>query len=618
MKVQLTPWKVTETTLKLQTAKRRRKRSGSGAHQDESHAQVHLPLAASFVERVEFPSEHSGPKRKKSTTNSKGSPRLGDIDPAVVVTSSHQIAVLGPGLTRSSEEPAWKESDVLQYNSRPDGASAFVSSSSDCYIPIPAVLDERNGYMYALQADSSKLVCWKTSSGGPDDDGAIRIKLKHSAVSLSVLQMVADSPLIYGSCDNGFIFLARLIKGSSSSSVVESWLVEYIEAPTTAGTGSKGDNHIFTRLQLLSRSHGQTGGKRKADEDESWTLVLYQGFLDAATGTDMILLKRQLSCTIYHITRGESFVQSGSAVSVQTVHIPLLIGPARKTSVATSAQSLGVADLNGDLTLVVEYTVNLKNGTNHINQTNRSQGRFFLSVSLDKGSQVTAPFELPSDTQAMGLSGSSHLFVFTSQQILLYDRLRGCQLYAAVLDLCKLGDPIALIGDFHEQRLVLLLAKNKLVSFATCSIVTDHSSTSKSRTMLADSLLLAQNSMPVDQLTSKSISNAVNLDTVVHKENEALQNTVKVMEEAFNDILNKKRSKHATLSLSVAFERVLDAFYTTTVSIEGPSGKLYGAVGRSMYHRATRETNSFLFIQVTAKRMIRIIMMIRIHARMEK
>ena len=385
MLVQLSPWKTAKTSIKVPKSSRRRKR-------DESQSNNEFPVAVSFI---------TTSTRKGLQKLRQHAPELSESFPLMALTSDHQITVVG-----QSKEPSYEEYSSLKYASRPGSAGSFFAppnGKSGANQRIPAIFDAKNDRVYAFQHGNTRLCCWNSLlSSGPDEKGSLKVELSHPALSLALLPM--HKGVVYGTCTDGSIFVARVVGDSKNG---ESISVEYI--PTKQPTGSV---HIGTLAEL---SHGQTtaalGRKRKAsDIDTNSIVTFYQVF---CIGESVKFFRREAAC--------ERFSRDGRLVIEESLSYQ-----------ATSIDLGNPTDQENQKIDSVELLITSSGSTPKaaLFYTYVDGMKYCALLSLASGDLSHYPILLPTATKQCGLVTGTLLAVGTKDELLLYDLETGCILHS--------------------------------------------------------------------------------------------------------------------------------------------------------------------------------------------
>lgn len=380
MLVQLSNFKTVNTSVKVPSPSRRRKRN-------DSDTCDLLPVAASFINT----SSTRGQAKWK-----QHSAEFSDLRPLLLVSSDHQVSAIG-----RSKEYTYDEFSSLQYTSRPGSVGSFApplngDKSSD--LPrIPPILDAKNEYVYALQHGNTRLCCWHPlKSNGPDEKHSVRVDLAKPAVSMSLLPL--QRGIIYGSCIDGSLFIARL--ESSADGGTEILSIEYLPSML-----QQGERHAGTTAELPDGYLKGHGRKRKmSDADGRTNVNFYQVFYDAAS---LQLVRREVQF--------ERFATNTAMFAMDTVQqrvarIPLVSG---NDESLVSAQ-LHVTTSGPVPKTSVMYRVKTKRQAT-------SDLCYVLMLSLTSGNLAHNKVALPPEARQCGMISETLLVVTDQKSLFLYD-----------------------------------------------------------------------------------------------------------------------------------------------------------------------------------------------------
>jgi hypothetical protein len=349
------------------------------------------------------------------------SAEFADSMPLLSITSDHRITVVG-----RSKEPSYEEYSALQYSSRPGSAGSFFSpprnGKPSADIPkIPAILDAKNDHVYALQHGNSRLCCWHSlHASGPDEKTSLKVELAHPALSMSLLPM--HKGVLYGTCRDGSIFIARVVSNSEGGDVIS---VEYIPSKQL-----KGSEHIGTMAELPHGQSKTTGRKRKmSDADGNSSVVFFQGFKD---GGLVSLVRHEVICERFS-SNGRLIIDGSLSQQVSSIDLASgLEGKMGKAKLLIS--SSGTAPKVAIVYTIEKSSTRPKNGN-----TDQVSTQYCTLVSLSTGNASHCPVALPLTTQQYGLVTETVLAVATKETIALYDLETG-----SVLQTTNMAD---VIGD---------------------------------------------------------------------------------------------------------------------------------------------------------------------------
>ncbi len=447
-----------------------------------------------------------------------------DSLPFLTITSEHNITVLGKNLNEA-EGSSYREFSSLRFNSRPGDAGSFFAKSTNGKhsaneLPrIPAVLDTKNDRVYALQQGNNRLTCWNSwKSSGPDDKSALKVHLDHPALSMKLLPM--SKGIIYGTCQNGAIYVARVVGESIS--------VEYLRAKQP-----KGAVHIGTFAEIEVDQAKASGRKRKmSDADGNSSVNFYQAFSD---GASVKILRNNVSLSV---SNSDKLVKGGSLVQ-NTASLGLLSDECFGQYALGSVELL-VSSSGSSPKISVVYTVNkTSNGTTQ--QEDPRCGTFCASISLVNGEISNSPVRLHSQTNQFGLVSETVVAAASSEMIYLYDLATGSILQSNSLkrifrDMDGEADWVLHTNDKHGILAIFFQKEDDLhVALSTATLdeskASLSSNTLKSSSKLACCLLSSSNENPryamVGDTETNSSARLIRLDESVAKVLSKLEETRK-------------------------------------------------------------------------------------------
>lgn len=461
MKIQLAPWEITATSLKVDGGKRRKSReSGASNGTLTSSAPiaaclVHCNQASSSMKRKSKKAKHHQESISSFQSQTDG------LQPTLVVTSSHQIAVLGNKRSSLVDESPLHECADLQYNSRPDKASAFLPEETSSLSNLtPAVMDYQHERMYALQANGYRLAAWNVFTGGPDVD-SVSVKLKSPAISLSFVALRAGPSLVYGSCVDGSVFLARLTSNAKGS---ESWLLEYL-APYTMTNERR--SHVHTTIKVdsgLSSETKNSGTKRRATSPPDngslplASLSIYQVYYGDA---DLTIIRRDLVLSIAEWMKMEKLINADVERRVETVSVALASCHVQSLATISNVCRVGEVACSGALYVDIAYTVK---GIDDDSE----ERRFFRSIALESGHAHSFPFEIPTYASHLASIGQKYVTILSAGELSLFDKKRGARLLKAAFDM---GPTSVFVVDETNERVSIVFAKDGRIHVATSSLI---------------------------------------------------------------------------------------------------------------------------------------------------
>ena len=466
MLVQVSPWESSQTSVRRAetTPAKRRRRSASDASLSSNTNEV-TSVVASFVAG----SSRRAHKKKLAQNN--------DGVPVLVLTSGHRITVIG-----RSKDGSYSESSVLQYASRPGDASSFFptkkNGSSNSDLPsIPAVLEYKNDRVYALQNGNKRLCCWNAfTDGGPDEKGALKVDLRLPAVSLSLLG--AQRGIVYGSCNDGSLFVARILKDSPKGGL--RLTVEYVSSKTV-----KGAKHVGTVAQIQDDGSKtqSTGRKRKnSDINIGASVMVYQAFHNDSS---LFLVRHQL------VVHEDSFSHEGyqsKDLHHSSKDIMIDLGTSEGEVIG---QMIFSPVVSGSLdTLPVSYSVQKKqrNGGAH-------DAKYLLAIiDLTTGKLVRHPASLPEGTKSIVPVSNDIVAAAVNNEIRLLDPTSGATMARKDLPATDSegSSSFQLYADHKSSSIAIVEKSNESIKSHFCKIQTDGKiPTDSSEAKLSSSLKLA-------------------------------------------------------------------------------------------------------------------------------
>jgi hypothetical protein len=407
MLVQLSPWETAQTSIRLpKTAKRRR----------PIDASKEFAFTASFVA-----SSSRRAHQKKKRLTSQGSYSA----PLLAVTSAHRITVIG-----RSKDPSYQESSLLQFASRPGNASSFFpmpenGNKTEMLPEIPALLDAKNDRVYAFQHGNTRICSWNSlNEGGPDEKGSVKVELRQPALSVSLLPM--HKGILYGTCLDGTLFIARVVHDMEKGT--ESMSVEYL-----ASNAGKQPMHAGTLAEIPSGKDKVNGRKRKvSDADGNSSVIFYQIFYEKKS---LVLVRHDVLC---ERDSKDGLLITDSSHSFKKAYIDLGLSSSKDH---VDGATLLVSSFGSSPKLAVAYSVSpdKKNGS-------IGSHRYCAAISLATGNLCYDPVPLPSATEQTGLVTESLVAAATKDKILMIDLQTG-----AVVKTVNVAD---LVGDSTDEWLL--------------------------------------------------------------------------------------------------------------------------------------------------------------------
>ena len=435
MRVHLSsPWEIAETALHIAAVKKRRQR-GESTHtpgiiiSSDAKACISLPGVTARA----ISSRRLGSSKKRAQHQVVVEP----LTPTLVVTTEHRISIVGV-----AKDARLRESELLQYSSRPGKTHSFIPTTtieaaklplSEIASTIPAVFDAINDLVYALDRENTRLLCWPAGSG---PDQAQTFPLQSAALELNLHHLPTRKSLVYGSCQDGRIFL-----GESTDALS----VMYVPTPSNETANQK---IVTTLLRSVKRI---TGHKRKLNTTEPENLRFYQV---TANKNGCI----QLHCHEVVLESGDSGLQLSEQSS-------------RTASVTVSKTDLELRDLDQVRSLglcedknavVISYTLAsslLANKEKENGHLSRKQIKLFSLISLETGSLMASPTELPIDALHSCLISPTALAVGTTRNVLILDLLRGGSLHQESLPDRNYNHGYLMVADESRAHLSVLFVR---------------------------------------------------------------------------------------------------------------------------------------------------------------
>jgi hypothetical protein len=407
MLVQLSPWETADTSIRFPKAAKRRR---------PIDASKEFAFSASFVA-----SSSRRAHQKKMRLTSQGS----DSAPLLALTSAHRITVVG-----RSKDPSYQESSLLQFASRPGNASSFFpmpeNGKKTANLPdIPALLDAKNDRVYAFQYGNTRICSWNSlNAGGPDEKGSVKVELRQPALSIYLLPM--HKGIVYGTCLDGTLFLARLVYDMEQGTDIIS--VEYL-----ASNVGKQPMYAGTLAEIPSGKGKANGRKRKvSDADGNSSVTFYQIFYEKKS---LVLVRHDVLC---ERDSKDGLLIMDSSHSVKKASIDLGLSSSKDH---VNGATLLVSSFGASPTLAVAYSVcpDKKNGSS-------GSHRYCAAISLATGNLCYDPVQLPSATEQTGLLTESLVAAATKDKILIIDLQTG-----VVVKTVSVAD---LVGDSIDEWLL--------------------------------------------------------------------------------------------------------------------------------------------------------------------
>lgn len=550
MLVQLSPWEVSRTSIRVPTSSRRRKRDKIDGEEIRSRPS----FAASMITTAS--------KRSLSRMKMK-SAEFSDCLPFLTITVDHHITVLGQNLIETEGSASYREFSSLRYNSRPGDAGSFfprldnVSYSVNSLPCIPAILDTKNDRVYALQQGNNRLTCWNSwKSSGPDEKSALKIHLEQPAVSMTLLPM--SKGIIFGSCQNGFIYISRVIGETIS--------VEYLQVKQPKGTV-----HIGTFAEIEVEQAKPLGRKRKiSDADGISSVNFYQVFGD---GVSIKILRNNVSLSISNsdrLIKSGSLMQNTASISLLNDELSDYRGHHTLDRVELLISSSGSAPK-----ISVIYTVS--NTSIIASQKDELQdpccGIFCAAISLVNGEISNSPVRIPFQTKKFGLITESVLAAASSEMIYLYDLITGSTLQSISLkriirDMDGDVDWVLHTNDRHGIIAIIFEKEDHLHAALSAATLDNNkvnfsSNKLKSSSKLACSLLtslpeeLQGNVKAFDQTSSASADKESHSSLVLIRLDQSVGRALATLEETWQMVISKDGGSCSETSFRDSFDSSL-------------------------------------------------------------
>lgn len=495
------------------------------------------------------------------------SAEISDCLPFLTITADHHIIVLGKNLTEAEGSSHYREFSSLRYHSRPGDAGSFFATPTNeanftNSLPcIPAIMDTKNDRVYAMQQGNKKLTCWDSwKSSGPDEKSTLKIHLKYPAISMTLLPM--SKGIIYGSCRNGVIYVARVFGEAIS--------VEYLQV-----NQPKGAIHVGTFAEIEAHQANPPGRKRKMSEADGYSssVNFYQIFYD---GVLMKIVRNNVSLSI---SNPEKVIKTGSLIQ-DTASVSLLNDELSDhcSHYALDRVELLISSSSSAPKISVVYTVSKTSSS--ANQNNELQdpccGKFCAAISIANGELSNSPVRLPSQTTQFGLIAESVLAAASSEVIYLFDLVTGSTLQSNSLK--------RILGDIDGDRDWVLHTNDKHGILSLCFQREDHlhvalstatldeskvnlcSNKLKSSTKLACSLLACPNANlrydveEFDQVCNKgTLDKNVNSSSLLVRMDKSVARALTTLEKTRQMAISEDAEASSAISFREAFDTSLIA-----------------------------------------------------------
>jgi hypothetical protein len=489
MRVELSPWKFTQTS--LEPSKRRRDRSDtcSPLNDESCFVSSFIDQTSSSLRSRRKRTCKRGPSGKLTTSTDAYEDRL----PVLLVTTSHRIAVLVESDASikelsSTASDQLVESDVLQFSSRPGKSTAFLPGSkavkrngtskkaaNEQACPIPAVFDAIQSRVYALQDNNKRLVCFSASPGSiSDSTQTVSASLECAALDLSVFHLprtgnIPSRCVVYGTCQDARIFVACIVERDNG----HFFSIQHVGFDEPPGSSICDAQHIGTLAHLRTldttvRTSDLIVRKRSlnTETDMEWPVVVFDQLFRDDTN---VVLRRQAVMAAYPAGLKESVAANGDISWVTAIadtqsrrlsSVSLIPHNSPAHGTISRATTLGFVD--GSEAASIFYTIT-PSMPNHSMQSNgkaagKHESSFFASISLRSPRIVSGPVPLPFQTRQIGLVGPALLAVMTSEnEISLFDTMRGSKIFSCqpLASLSDTGLQCTLVTDSKRSRLAI-------------------------------------------------------------------------------------------------------------------------------------------------------------------
>lgn len=437
MLVQVSPWKTAKTSIRASQTTRRRKRDDN----------KEFPATVSFITTA---SKRGMQKMKQHSSE------FIDSMPFMAITADHEITVIG-----RSKESSYDEYTSLKYSSRPGSTGSFSPSpqngkSGGQKPRIPAIFDAKNDRVYAFQHGNTRLCSWSTmTANGPDEKGSMKVELSYPALSMALLPM--HKGVIYGTCENGSIFVARVVDDSGNGEILA---VEYLKS-----NQDDGSYHVGTLAELPHGQNAVPGRKRKmSDADGHVPVIFYQTFCN---GESIQLVSNKVNCERYakngRLVMEESLSQQSASIDLTQSNI----SGTKQGKQKVEAAKLVISTPGTSPKAALFYT--LLDCPSHSNGNANKQGtKYCALLSLDSSEISHHPVSLPTEMEQCGLVTETLLAVGTNRSILIYDLETGSVLQSTEIAsmVGETNDGWVLVTDTKFATMSILYCKDGCVEAA--------------------------------------------------------------------------------------------------------------------------------------------------------
>jgi hypothetical protein len=434
----------------------------------------------------------------------------------------------------------------MQYASRPGNSTSFFqlpkNGASVKDVPqIPAFLDGKNDRVYAFQNGNTRLCSWHAlQGGGPDGDSALKVDLKHPALSISLLPM--NRGVMYGSCADGSVYIAQVVQDSFKK---DSFAVEYLSSKPP-----KRAHLVGTVAEILGGQKGSSGKKRKASDSEiKLSLIIYQIFFQDSSFT---LVRHDVACG----AESSQALLLDTTHEMKTSHIPLPPNPDKEQNKWRIDKAKLLVSSSGASSSKIAVAYRLYEDKPSMNcNSDLKQRLYCVSISLDSVCLAHNPVQLPATIQQVELVMENVLVAGTMDEILLYDLQSGIPIKSiSVTDLTGAAKGVdwLLCADSKLSLLAVIYPKDDHVhaAFATTCLEGSAIPLNSSKLTLADRM-----SSSLAQTSRESYSES---QDDVRQGNRSFVLGPSTQAETLG--INMEQSVHIALdSLRAARDRILDS-----------------------------------------------------------
>ena len=486
MRVELSPWRIVDSSLAFNVDDKRRKSSSKLLPTPD--------ILASVVVEHSSDSVHQNKRKSKRKTKHR---------PLVSITSPHRITIL----TEAKDPNQVRRGDEVQFSSRPGRGFSFLSN--DKAPPVAAVFDNQTDRTYALQKNNTKLVCFTPASSSVGDAteaaSSMFVNLNEPALDMQLLHLPSDkSCIVYGTCLDGKVFVVQFCENPNGHAEL---LVEYFGASSRVPIDYVGTvGHLLWGREERPETDGKPSiGKRKRDEtamvDSRHTAEFFQV---TRSETGMSLIRHTISF------KRRNQPQQGNTWA-EAVHssTPVDVELDRPNKARVESISVVGLDASGETgSVTVMYSCLAKSGPK---ESAKQIHSYITTVSLGNSVAVGSAVLLPNDPQDVCYVGRSVVAVVTrNMDLVLFDSINGLHLLRQRLS-HVLGTKLShckLLADATNCRLVILFPHGESLAIASSTVVGDKGSSmghgnDDSVFHLADRIRMYQEGRKFTPLSSK-------------------------------------------------------------------------------------------------------------------